>query len=248
MPYFEYLEIELSTKANWIVAKAIIDFNSAIYLRAVEQAKLKSQYTMNASQAGQNRSAELKYMKQLMGTLAEIYTQEYLKEILEANQLENDWYVIRYDDVRTDGFKSPANEYDIKVNKPDESSKFFVESRSSITYDRSFAVGLEGFDIIGPYASVAKGGEKLNDFYLRPLYEYLDFAKKDYDALNFESLLKAGKINLYIVAGTTKEFMTTKGYTKSMGQFGTQYRVVKIISADDAVKFHKTFITTIVGK
>jgi hypothetical protein len=245
MSLFNYLEIELPSKQRWVVAKSIVDFNSGLYKKAIEQSLKKSKHTMNASQSGEDRTSELKYMKQLMGTLAEIYSQEYLKEILSENKLNEDWFVIRYDDVRTDEFKSPNNEYDINVKNTDNSSNYFVEPRSSITYDRSFINGLIGYDIIGPYVSVAKSGEKLNDFYLRPLYEYLDFEKKDYNALNFESLLKSGRINLYIVAGTTKEQMMLNGYNKSMGQGQTNYRVIKIMNSDDSKKFHQTFIKTI---
>ena len=174
-----------------------------------------------------------------MGTLAEVFCQKYLEEILISNGMEGDWRVIRYDDIRTDEFKSPANEYDIKINN-NLGRSYSIESRSSITYDRSFIQGLEAFDIIGPYSSIAKSGEKMNDFYLRPLFEFTDWKSTKYNPMEFENYLKKGQVKLFIVAGTTKEVMIKAGYDKSMRQGATKYRVVKIINANDALTFHKT--------
>ena len=81
MSNFDYLEVELPNKTKWVVARAKVDFSGSLYAKALEQAKLKAQFTMSASQAGVNRSDNLKYSKQLMGTLAEVYSQEYLNEI-----------------------------------------------------------------------------------------------------------------------------------------------------------------------
>ena len=62
-----------------------------------------------------------------MGCLAEIYVQEYLNNFLNINGLKGVWSVVRYDDVRTDGFKSPANEFDIKLQKKDASISYKIE-------------------------------------------------------------------------------------------------------------------------
>jgi hypothetical protein len=196
---------------------------------------------MNAGQSGAYRSSELKFQMQLMGTVAEIYCQEYLKSIFEEYKKDNEYDVIRYDDVRTDGFKSPENEYDIRIINKNSSLYYNVESRSSIAHNRDFETALKQFDIIGPYTSVVKHEEKLNDFYLRPLYEYT--AASNYLPSNFEKHLKNKEIKLYIVAGCSKEDMIKKGYDKSMNQSNTNYRVVKITNAFDAVQF-KTLIST----
>lgn len=232
----------------WRVIRAEIDFNSDQYGIAVEQASKKSQYTMGASQSGANRNQSVKYNMQLMGIVAEIACKQYLEKVVKDNELTHLWKVIRYDDVRTDDFKSPENEYDLKLNQVQESEEdLYVESRSSITYDRSFQEGLENYDIIGPYTSIAKVGEEANDIYLRPLYEYVDYKNKDYSKENFEKLLKEGKIILYLVAGCTKEELDEKGIVKSMGQGASKYKVLPIIKSTDIIDFQTT-VSNLINK
>lgn len=232
----------------WRVIRAEIDFNSEQYRIAVEQASKKSQHTMGASQSGANRNLIVKYNMQLMGIVAEIACKQYLEKVVNDNQLTHLWKVIRYDDVRTDDFKSPENEYDLKLNQVQESEEdLYVESRSSITYDRSFQEGLENYDIIGPYTSIAKVGEEENDIYLRPLYEYVDYKNKDYSKENFEKLLKEGKIILYLVAGCTKEELDEKGIVKSMGQGASKYKVLPIIKSTDIIDFQTT-VSNLINK
>jgi len=57
--------------------------------------------------------------------------------------------------------------------------------------------------------------------------------------LNFQKLLQEGVIELFIVAGCLKEDMIVNGYNKSMQQFGTDYRVVKIVKGFDASGFYE---------
>lgn len=242
MSHFNYHSITLNNGIKWEVAKALIDFKSQLYSKAISQSKQKSQFTMDASQAGRYRSPGLKFQMQLMGILAEIYSQEYLIEIIANENLSGQWKVIRYDDVRTDGFKSPANEYDIKIQSANGAKEFKVESRSSIAHDRSLKNAIEQFDIIGPYSSVAKSGEGLADFFIRPLYEFLPFATKKYLPSNFESHLKAEEIKLHLVAACTKNDMIERGYNKSMNQGGTLYRVIKIVDGYDVKKFSPVLI------
>jgi hypothetical protein len=227
---------------EWLTLK--VTFNQDEFERACKQAELKSQFTMAAGQDGKAREGATKFQKQLMGILAEIACQSFLFAILDFNRnLKGKWEVFRYDDVRTDGFKSSKNEYDIRVRKIDNSNEYYeVESRSSITYDRDFKVGLENFDIIGPYSSTAKSGEHANYIYLRPLYRYLDFKESPYQPLEFEKLMSNGRIELYLVAGCTSEDMESKGYDKSMQQSGTKYRAVKISDALDIIKFSEEII------
>lgn len=242
MSHFNYHTVTLSNGVKWEVAEAFIDFKSQLYAKATSQSNQKSQFTMDASQAGKYRSPELKFQMQLMGILAEIYSQEYLIEIIASENLSGQWKVIRYDDVRTDGFKSPANEYDIKIQSANGAKDFKVESRSSIAHDRSLKTAIEQFDIIGPYSSVAKFGEGLADFFMRPLYEFLPFASQKYLPSNFEKHLKAGEIKLHLVAACTKKDMIEKGYNKSMNQSGTLYRVIKIVDGYDVKKFSPILI------
>ena len=226
---------------TWQVLKATIDFESDDFKKAQNQAKEKSLYTMSYSQSGSSRSSEVKYNMQLMGIIAEMACEKYLSIVLKRRHLSSDWLVHRYDDVRTDEFKSPANEYDIKlqnVSEPDV--EYSVESRSSITYDRSFSEGLIAYDIIGPYSSDVKGGELPNSIYLRPLYSYINYEKGDYKKQNFESLLIDGLITLYLVAGCTHDELLNDCIIKSMGQGNTRYRVQPIIKSTDIVSFQDT--------
>lgn len=236
MSHFIYHKLGLCNGMKWEIAKVNIDFNSSLYAKAVLQSKIKSQFTMDASQAGKYRSPELKYQMQLMGILAEIYAQEYLIEIISDANLSEHWKVIRYDDVRTDGFKSGANEYDIKIQLMNASKEYKVESRSSIARDRSLKNAVEQFDIIGPYSSLTKQGEDFADLFIRPLYEFIPFASQKYLQDNFEKHLKENQIILHLVAGCAKKEMIEKGYNKSMKQNGTLYRVVKIVNGFDIKK------------
>lgn len=245
MSHFTYHDLALSNGKEWKIAEANIDFGDALYAKAVSQAKTKSQFTMDASQAGKYRTPELKYQMQMMGILAEIFSQEYLIEIISDSHLSEHWKVFRYDDVRTDGFKSAANEYDIIIQSVDGSKKYKLESRSSIARDRSFKNAVEQFDIIGPYSSLAKQGEDFVSFFIRPLYEFVPFATQTYLQSNFEKHLKAGEIKLHLVAGCTKKEMIEKGYNKSMKQGGTLYRVVKIPLGFDLVEFSNILIQTL---
>jgi hypothetical protein len=232
----------------WRVIRAEIDFDSQQYTVAVEQASKKSQFTMGASQSGAYRSRVVKYNMQLMGIVAEIACKEYLEKIVKDNQASDLWKVVRYDDVRTDNFKSPENEYDLKLNQVQESEEdLYVESRSSITFDRSFKEGLENYDIIGPYTSIAKVGEEANDLYLRPLFEYVNYQNKDYIKENFEKLLKESKIILYLVAGCTTEELEMKGIVKSMGQGASKYKVLPIIKSTDIIDFQTT-VSNLINK
>lgn len=245
MSRFKFIQIELQSNKPWIVAQAIIEIDGSLYSKAKLQAQQKSLYTMNASQCGVDRTPEMKYQRQLMGSLAEIYVQEYLNELLALNNLDKHWTVVRYDDVRTDGFKSPRNEYDIKIVNKNCDQYFTVETRSSIAKDRSLASGIESFDIIGPYISVAKGNEKYNDIYIRPLYTYSHYRVEPYSPIKFEEFLRGGLISLFIVAGCFKNDMITKGYNKNMHQGSTNYRVVRIVDSNDISKFSEQLLLRI---
>ena len=221
----------------WLTLR--VAFGEAELTHARQQAAQKARHTMPAGQDGQLRADGLKYQKQLMGILAEIACQEYLAQLLASTaDLRECWDVRRYDDVRTDDFRSAQGEYDLRVQhrtRPDWACT--VESRSSITHDRDFAAGLRQFDIIGPYSSSAKAGESDNALYLRPLYRYLDFADVPYQPLRFEALWLAGRVELYLVAGCTLADMHAKGYFKSMRQGGTQYRAVRLPDSQHIIDF-----------
>ena len=229
-------------KSNlWQVLRAEIDFNCEEFKRAQEQAVNKSQHTMIYSQSGSERNEVVKYNMQLMGIIAEMACKEYLELVLKRRNLSNNWEVNRYDDVRIDNFMSAENEYDLKIQTLNEPHiEYSVESRSSITYNRSLIDGLIAYDIIGPYNSDVKVGEAANSIYLRPLYSYSNFKKGDYKKENFETLLVNGSIILFLVAGCTHDELLNKGIIKSMGQGNTRYKVLPIIQSTDIISFQNT--------
>ena len=242
MSHFNYQQVTLNNGAKWEIAEALIDFNGELYAKSIAQSKKKSQHTMHASQAGKYRSPELKFQMQHMGILGEIYVQEYLKEIIAAANLSEQWKVVRYDDVRTDDFRSAANEYDLKIQTENTARQLTVESRSSIVHDRHFKTAIEHFDIIGSYSSIAKNAEELADFFIRPLYEFIPFATAKYFPGNFEKHLKKEEIKLYIVAGCARKDMIAKGYNGSMNQAGSLYRLLKIANGFDVKRLMPVLI------
>ena len=82
MSYFFFQELKLFNGSVWNVAKALIDPSGDLFKLALEQAKLKCEYTMAYSQSGKLRDKETKYQRQLMGCLAEIYAEEFFKDTL----------------------------------------------------------------------------------------------------------------------------------------------------------------------
>lgn len=234
MAKISYEDIILSSGSTWTIANVI--FTELDIQHASEQATKKSRFTMNADQAGNNRTSLIKYQRQLMGILAEIGCKAYLEDILSEY---DDITVERYDDVRTDEFKSPKGEYDIKILIRSNNIEIIVESRSSITHNKSLLYGIENYDIIGPYSSVAKSQEKDNNLYLRPLYSYIHFERGDYYDNDFDKLLSSQEVSLHIVAGCSNFRMCNPKASKlkNMGQYGTLYRVVPIQNASDARKF-----------
>lgn len=239
MSYFSSLELRLFKGQVWNVSKALIDTGGDLFLLAREQAKLKCKFTMSFSQSGKVRSAETKYQRQLMGCLAEIYAEEFFKEFLVENQLNETYFIQRYDNVRTDGFKSGANEYDLKMVHFVSGKSYIIECRSSIAHNRSLLNAIEQFDIIGPYSSSAKGEEKYCPIYIRPLYEVIFSEQLHYDPDDFEKLISRGAINLYIAGGCFRKEMMKNGYQKSMKQSNTHYHVVKLTNGFDAFHFKK---------
>lgn len=235
MPDFISFTHIISTDSNWITVRAKIDTNSDFFKRIKNQALEKSKFTMDASQSGAYRSNDKKYQSQLRGCIAEAYAKLLIEQYSGLKKINVQ--VIRYDDVRTDGFQSPDGEYDIKVIVAD--SERFLEARSSISHDRDFTTAIKQFDIIGPYSSVAKKEEKPNDFYIRPLYEYLDYEKNDFYNHDFEELLRNEKVFLHFVGGTTFNQLKEIGFDKNMGQGATTYRVIKIMDGLTISQFLK---------
>ena len=215
---------------NWKTYEAIIDVDSMFFNKVREQAKAKIHYSPNASQSSQYRSLEQKYQNQIRGGLAEAYAKLLVEEYAAINNIKVE--VIRYDDVltATTGFTYDTikGEYDIKVIINNNIK--YLESRSSVAHNLSLTDAIMRYDTIGRYTSFSKPDENFNDYYIRPLYEYLDFKQKDFYSKDFESLLSGHKIKLHFTGGADLNLMQNKGYNKSMGQGNTNYRVIKIIN------------------
>ena len=240
---FEYQKIKTKL-GDWNIVRVNLDPKSDLISRAARQAKQKVKHTIQAGQDGAIRSNKLKLQNQFRGMIAEIYAVELFKTWL-ANSEFNNCEVIRYDDVRTDDFASPENEYDIKIQKNGQEVTILkIESRSSLTYKRSLIKGINDLDIIGPYISQTKPKEDYVDYYIRPLYDNKDEMKAE----DFGEFLKKGLINLYFVAGCSKKAIIEKGIYKSMKQSTTKYRCLPIKQGSDILQFQKEIIAELAGK
>lgn len=216
--------------------------------KALDAAYLKSQHTMNNSQAGTIREPILKFQNQLQGILSEMAVEGYLKELFENN---NNVLVERYDNVRTDGFKSPKNEFDIRLhllNAKDGTieKSFDFEIRSSKhRHDSNKSEKL--FDnvlkkpIIGPYESRSKNQEEYSDFYIRPIMAIPSYGDKDKDAVFRHIYQDNAKIHL--LGGCGVKTMKENSYIGNLGQKGTNYVLVELTKENDMISFSKNLVS-----
>ena len=227
---------------DWKTYEAIIDINSTFFKKVKEQAKAKIHFSPNASQSSEHRTLEIKYQNQLRGGLAEAYAKLLIEEYASDNNIKVE--VIRYDDVLTATtgftFETIKGEYDIKVIM--NTITKLVESRSSISHNISLSEAIARYDTIGRYTSFTKPDEAFNDFYIRPLYEYLDYPLKNFYNLDYETLLKNNKVKLHFTGGADFNLMQSKGYNQSMGQGNTNYRVIKILNGFTIDEFLKNLL------
>lgn len=233
---FEYQKIK-AKQGDWNIVKVDLNSTKDLITRAARQAKQKAQHTIQAGQDGRTRTNILKIQNQFRGMIAEIYAVELIKSWLANSKLSN-WEVIRYDDVRTDNFESPENEYDIKIQHNLENKVLTIESRSSVTYKRNLIQGINDLDIIGPYTSNAKPKETYVDYYIRPLYDNT----KEMRAEEFSDFLKDGLIDLYFVAGCNKNALLERGIYKNLKQNSSKYRCLPILSSLDMIDFKQEIL------
>jgi hypothetical protein len=210
-----------------------VEFNNLEIKIAIKQAELKSKHTNNVNQNGENRTDYKKFVKQFQGVLGEMAIREMLFRSFKREDGCN-MNIIRWDDVRTDGFKSAENEYDILIENT--SNNFYVESRASVNYKFSFTEDtLINMDTIGKYSNLIKKKEKKSDFYIRPLFQLIN-PERNYtlDSFDFYELFMEGGIILYITGGCSKEMMYGKNSEiKSMGQNNAEYQTLSIIKGWD---------------
>ncbi len=211
----------------------ITNIHQDLITRAVTQAQLKSQHTMNVNQNNQKRSSYQKFNKQFQGIISEIVCTEFLNILFQ-----NGGQVIRYDDVRTDKFKSPNNEYDTKIITENK-KEFEIEIRSSLSYKHSMDYNnLNKFDVIGPYTNQAKKHEAYNNLYMRPILQL----KNSSPAINLKNidvydLFNKNELEIYITGGCDINMMKNHSIVKSMGQKNTKYQVVPVLKSMDMVDF-----------
>jgi hypothetical protein len=222
---------------NFFIAK--IDLCSReIIAKSLYQAALKSEFTNNSSQSNKKRTNNFKFQKQLQGIICEIISTEYLKMIFKSD-LED--IVVRHDDVRTDGFKSPKNEFDLKLKF--DKVEFDIEVRSSISYKNEMKhETLQKFDVIGPYTNQVKKNEAYNDYYIRPILQLKKTGNYKIEDLDITELLLNDQFDFYITGGCTKDMMINNSHTKSMSQgSSTKYQVIPVLESLDIKNLTKEF-------
>jgi len=225
-------------------------FDDKAMLKSLEQSYLKSKYTRDENQNGDIRVKSKKFDKQLEGILGEIAVLEFIKLIFKKENEGCEIEVSRYDDVRTDNFTSPDNEYDIKITNTNANKDHYIEVRASINYKFNFnEKTLELFDTIGKYDSPIKQQETSSDFYIRPLFQLL-YPSPDIKIENIPVLecLLDEKIVLYITGGCNRDMMFgDKSKVKPMGQNRTNYQTLSIENGWDMKELSENIRLAVCG-
>ena len=202
----------------------------ALYEVAKRQGLAKAPYTHAADPAGQRRPLIVVQASQILGTLADAFTAQILRE-----QLPENIEVIRYDDVRTDQFKDP-DKFDIMLKRGTEEK--IVEVRSSIAKFLPNPARVMGqFRLLGWYSTANKLGEIIRDYYFQPIFITLDRNIADgANARTFKSksyeYFEQGNIALYLLGGATRHDLETKGVLtteEELLQERAQYQTMKLI-------------------
>ena len=203
---------------NFLTVK-IEDFDLA---EAYRVAILKSQYTNNANQWGEERKLSLKIDRQLQGSLAEIAVQQLIQKLIVSRLTKNfpdlTIKVLRYDEVRTDGFKFSKGEFDLKIII--ENVEKTIEVRSSKIRNNCF----ESQKIIGKYNNNVKTFEKPNDYYIKPVFLIPNKTSDEVELI--PQLTK--DLNLFIVGGCNLKDMQEKSIVGTLGNSNTNYQLKEI--------------------
>lgn len=215
------------SKKEFHIIKVV--FDDKAMLKTLEQSYLKSKHTNNENKNGDVRTISKKFDKQIEGILGEIAIEKYIEKICNKINKELGVKIHRYDDIRTDSFKSPKGEYDIKIVINEE--EIIIEARASINY--KFALTketLEYIDTLGTYINPKKSTEKKSDFYIRPLFQL----KQPNENININDIsildyILDDKIELYLTGGCNTEMMFgSLSKEKTMGQSNTIYQTLAI--------------------
>ncbi len=138
--------------------------------------------------------------------------------------------VVRYDSVRTDSFRSPKGEFDIKLVLLDEELKttvkeFVFEVRSSKFQKDIDTSQMYRHKIIGAYTNDVKQNEKMSDFFIKPVFQVSCDLKKE-DAL-LHSIAR-GDLKFLMLGGCSRNAMKTLATVETLGQGTTKYNLVEI--------------------
>lgn len=218
------------------------NLNKDILDNAIELAMKKSNFTMDYDQAGNKRPKSIKLANQTKGILAEIGVQLILEEILKCKSVKR-W------DLERETFKYLLAEYDVKFEYG--GNDYLCESRSSTSYKTSLGEFIERYHIIGPYISKQKHSENNNDFYFRPVFQYINYNKK-WSTLPYEKKtsvledLDSGELQLYFVSGATlDEMYSNNSEIGNNAQQGTKYRQIRMIYTGDVQVFLNNIVNIV---
>ncbi|WP_121616638.1 hypothetical protein [Virgibacillus halodenitrificans] len=216
-----------------VVYKYLPRLEDIIFCMAM--AKVKSGYTMNASQANLPREDYEKVSKAFNGILAEFVIHRFLLIVIGIREDH-----IKRFDLERDRFNYTRDEYDLKIFL--NNVWYDIESRSSISYKTNLKEAFEKYHVIGPYFNEAKVSEDYNAIYLRPLYQYKDvrFRNKE-ELLDLMKDYYKNRVDLYLMTGAFKEDFDKYGYQKDMGQNSTAYTVVNIRDVGGLDRFIRRF-------
>ncbi len=229
---------------NFTVLKVNFMDKFSLNLKSLIQSFLKSEYTKNENQNAETRARYNKLEKQFEGIVAEIAIVEWLKKVFNGTQIQ----ILRYDDIRKDGFMSAADEFDIKIINF-QGQEFTVEVRASVNYKYAFnEQTIKLFDTIGPYYNYVKKQEKKAQFYIRPLFQLKNPLGNNARICDFSLLEKFlnDEADLYITGGATYGLMYEKGYETNFGQKNTKYKALKIIDGLDINELERELLNHIV--
>lgn len=148
--------------------------------------------------------------------------------------------VVRYDDVRQDGYERAEGEYDIRVLLSRRNCHIDFSVRSSLGIKGDIRNAINHLNIIGPYTNLVKTKEDWCDFYIQPIFQ-LKVPEPSLTAANidFELYFERGLLDLYIVGGCPRAMMENSTKRSHLGQKDTKYRILGIKDGMDCVELSR---------
>ena len=165
---------------------------------------------VNYAPSGQRHSPEEVTKTRYLGVLAEKLFVTHLQA-----KLGQDVH------VSTAAFVNYEQHVDIEIEAGNRLIK--VEVRSSFPYSPLEAVVCRLFDVIGPYSTSYKSGERPKEIYLRGLIN------EDVHKFNYMR-----NHRLYFAGGAPYELLKQRGRRENFKQRGAEYLVLSMVKAMDA--------------